>query len=123
MRRKSSSYLYFPNVSKNIVFSPENPQPQSLFSEGQVKVITIGLEPGQNIPIHPEGLTVYIFLKGKGWMIVNGERLAVHPGATVITPAGAQRGVEAITRLSFQTVRIFALPNDPIRVEAYKSRN
>ena len=120
MQRKSSGYLYFPNVSKNIIFSIENPQPQSLYAEGQVKVITIGLEPGQNIPIHPEGLTVYIFLKGKGWMTVNGERLAVNPGATVITPAGAQRGIEAITRLSFQTVRIFALPNDPIQLDPYK---
>lgn len=121
MRTKSSGYLYFPNVNDNIVFSAENPQPQNLFAEGQVKVITIGLEPGQIIPIHPEGLTVYIFLNGKGWMTVNGERLAVKPGATVITPAGAQRGIEAITRLSFQTVRIFALPNDPIHLESFKS--
>ena len=34
-------------------------------------------------------------------MIVDGERLAIRPGATVVVPEGAVRGVEAETRLAF----------------------
>ena len=103
--------MNFPDVLKNIVFSPENPQPQSLFSEGQLKLITIGLELGQKIPIHPEGMAIYIFLKGKGWMSVDGERLPVRSGTTIFTPAGALRGIEAKSRLSVMMVRISTPPD------------
>ena len=103
--------MNFPDVLKDIVFSPENPQPQSLFAEGQLKLITIGLEIGQKFPIHPEGMAVYVFLKGKGWMTVDGERLPVRSGTTIFTPAGALRGIEAKTRLSVILVRISTPPN------------
>jgi quercetin dioxygenase-like cupin family protein len=97
---------YFPDVKTTALFSSEGPQPQSLYTEGQLKVITAGLKAGQKIPVHPEGFAVYTFLKGKGWMVVNGERLEVGPGATIITPAGTQRGIEAEKQLIFIAVRI-----------------
>jgi mannose-6-phosphate isomerase-like protein (cupin superfamily) len=39
----------------------------------QLKVIVAGLEPGQQIPAHPESLAVYHFLAGEGVMTVDDE--------------------------------------------------
>ena len=52
---------------------------------------------------------VYTFLEGNGWMMVDGERLAVGPGAIVIALAGAQRGIEAEDDLIFVALRISEL--------------
>lgn len=105
------SHTYIPNIISKVVFSPEGPQPQTIFSEGQVKIVSTGLKARQIIPTHPEGLAVYTFLEGNGWMIVNGERLTVGPGTVVITPEGARRGIEADTQLIFIGVRITELPH------------
>ena len=101
--------MYFPNTQDKAVFSPDGPQPQALFVQGEVKVLVGGLEPGQKIPAHPEGLAVYHFLNGRGWMLVDSERLAVSPGTTVIALEGVARGMEAETRLTFLATRITEL--------------
>jgi quercetin dioxygenase-like cupin family protein len=106
---KRMAFKYFPDVKTKVIFSPEGPQPQSLYTEGQLKVITAGLNAGQKIPVHPEGLAVYIFLEGHGWMVVDGQRLEVSPGSTIITQAGAQRGIEAESQLVFIAARITEL--------------
>ncbi len=103
------AFKYFPDLKKKIVFSSEGPQPQSLFMDGPLKVITAGLEAGQAIPVHPEGLAVYTFLEGTGWMVVDGERLEVGPGTTIITLTGAHRGIEAESQLIFIAARITEL--------------
>lgn len=77
-----------------------------LLEDDKIKVILAGLEPGQKIPVHPEAQAVYHFLEGTGWMTVDGERIAVSSGATVFTPAGAARGMEAETRLAFLAMRV-----------------
>jgi len=104
------AHKYFPDVKSKVVFSAQGAQPQGLYTKGQLKVIIAGLEAGQKIPTHPEGLAIYTFLEGKGWMVVDGERLVVGPGACVITQAGAQRGIEADSRLVFLAARISELP-------------
>ncbi len=101
---------YFPDVKTRAVLTPDGPEPQSLHAEGQLKVIAVGMKAGQKIPVHPEGLAVYVILEGEGWMIVDQERLRVSPGATIITQEGAQRGMEAETELIFLATRI-ALPS------------
>lgn len=100
------SATLFPSWKEVVVFSPEGPQPQILLETEKSRAVIAGLEPGQKIPAHPEGPAVYHFLEGSGWMIVDGERLPVQPGATVVTPAGAARGMEAETRLVFLGVRM-----------------
>lgn len=40
------AYKYYPNPLEKIVFSPDGPQPQSLFTDGQVKIIVVGLVAG-----------------------------------------------------------------------------
>ncbi len=103
------AYKYFPNPQEQILFSAGGPQPQSLFVEGQVKVIVAGLEAGQQIPVHPEGLGVFQFIEGRGTMVVDGDRLPIKPGTVVIAGEGAPRGIEAETRLKFMAVRITEL--------------
>ena len=103
------TYKYFSNPQEKITFSTDGPQPQSLFAEGQVKVIVAGLNAGQKIPVHPEGLSVFQFIEGTGTMIVDGERLQIKPGVVIIAGEGAPRGMEAETQLKFMAVRITEL--------------
>ncbi len=98
--------MVFPNWKAAIAFSAAGPQPHILTENGKVKIILAGLEPGQSIPAHPEALAVYHFLEGTGWMIVDGEKIAVGAGTTIVTPEGSSRGVEAQTRLAFMATRI-----------------
>lgn len=98
--------VLYPHWREKVVFSPEGPRPQVLLQTEKVKVVLAGLEAGQKIPPHPERQGVYHFLEGEGWMRVDGERLRVGPGATVLVPEGAARGIEAESRLAFMAVRV-----------------
>ncbi len=100
------THRYYPKPLEKVVLSPEGPQPQVLFAEGPVKIIVAGLEAGQKIPVHPEGLGSFHFLEGTGVMIVDGERLPVGPGTVIIAEHGAPRGMEAESVLKFIAVRI-----------------
>lgn len=102
----SVKVIFYPTWQERVVLSAGGPQPQILAENEKLKVIIGSLEVGQKIPTHPEALAVYHFLEGTGWMIVDDERYPVSPGATVITPEGAKRGVEAETRLVFLATRI-----------------
>jgi len=103
------THKYFSNPQEKITFSTDGPQPQALFAGGQVKVIVVGLNAGQKIPPHPEGLSVFQFIEGKGVMIVDGERLSVSPGTVIVAEEGTLRGMEAETQLKFMAVRITEL--------------
>lgn len=97
---------YFPDWQEKVTFSTGGPKPQILIENDKLKVIIGSLKAGQIIPAHPEALAVYHFLEGVGWMTVDDERYEVKSGATVITPQGAIRGIEAKTQLVFLAVRI-----------------
>lgn len=96
----------YPNWKDKVIYSNEGPQPQVLMVNEKVKFILAGLEPGQQIPEHAEAQAIYHFLEGNGWMTVDGKRMAVSPGATIVMPADATRGMEAETRLAFLAGRI-----------------
>jgi quercetin dioxygenase-like cupin family protein len=98
--------VFVADWQERVIFATSSPNPVLLTENGKLKVILGCLEQGQRIPVHPEALAVYHFLEGTGWMTVDGERFAVRPGATVITPEGAPRGVEAETRLVFLASRV-----------------
>ena len=100
------SQLSFPDWRAKVVFTQDAPQPQTLAEEGKFKVVLAGLEPGQKIPLHPEGVAMYHFLEGSGWMFVDDRRFEITPGATIITPGGASRGMEATSRLAFLAARM-----------------
>ncbi len=94
------------NWKDKVVYSAAGPEPQVLIENEQLKVVIGGLEAGQAIPPHPESWGVFHFLDGTGWMRVDGQRIAVGPGATIIVPAGSARGIEAETRLAFLATRV-----------------
>ena len=96
----------YPNWRDEVVYSPEGPQPRILMANDEIKILVAGLEPGQKIPEHSEATAMYHILQGTGWMLVDGERLEVSPGATVVMPAGTVRGMEAETRLAFLATRL-----------------
>ncbi len=93
--------LFYSTVQDVAVFDNDGPRPQFLIDSQRLKVIIAGLEPGQQIPPHPETLAVYHFLAGDGVMVVNDEAFAVAAGSTVVTPPGAARGMRATSRLIF----------------------
>lgn len=101
-----TSQVLFPNWKDKVLYPAEGAQPQLLEESEKFKVVIAGLEPGQKIPLHPESQGIYIFLEGSGEMTVNAETFIVEAGSTVITPDGANRGIEASTRLAFIAVKI-----------------
>ncbi len=98
--------MLFPDWRDKVVYGAAGPQQQVLLDDGKVKVVLAGLEPGAMIPPHPEGQGVFYFLEGRGWMTVDGERMEVQEGATMLVPPGVSRGIEAESRLAFLVVRL-----------------
>ncbi len=91
----------FPAWQEIVSYSADGPRHQKLMETDDYKAVLVGLEANQKIPPHPAAAATYHFLDGTGTMVVDGERLGVLPGATVVVPAGVLRGVEADTRLAF----------------------
>ena len=92
---------YYPNTKTEVTFGENGPQPKFLVDDANFKVILGGLQPGQQIPVHPESLAVYHFLAGTGTKTVDDEQFPIAAGATVITPEGAKRGMKAETQVIF----------------------
>ncbi|MEI2691949.1 MAG: cupin domain-containing protein [Anaerolineae bacterium] len=93
--------LFFPDAAGQAVFDAAGPRPQFLVDSAKLAVVVAALEPGQQIPSHPEAMAVYHFLSGEGVMTVEGQTFAVTAGATVIAPPGSVRGMRAGSRLIF----------------------
>lgn len=87
--------------AEKIAFRTESPDPQPLLEDASVKMVLVGLEPKQQIPPHPVPPAVYYVIEGSGWMTINDDRFEIGPGVIVRTPDGAQRSIEAKTRLIF----------------------
>lgn len=97
----SKQATFYPDTKAQAVFGANGPQPQFLLDATNFKVLVGALEPGQQIPVHPEALAMYHFLTGTGTMTVDDAQYPITAGATVITPAGARRGMQAQTRVIF----------------------
>ena len=93
--------ILYQDWREQVVFAEDGPKPQKLLEPPTFRAVLVGLRPGQRIPPHPAPASAYHILEGTGWMIVDGERLAIRPGATVVVSDGAVRGVEAETQLAF----------------------
>lgn len=93
--------IYCTDTKEIAVFSGEGPKPQFLTDTPDFKALVVGLEAGQQIPLHPGEAALYHFLEGSGLMTVGEESFAIHPGVTVIAPGGARRGMNAKTRVIF----------------------
>lgn len=95
------SEIYVSNIQARAVFAGDGPKPQFLLDTPQFKTLVVGLEPGQQIPLHPGEAAMYHFLEGEGLMTVGEETFAIQPGATVLVSAGTPRGMNAKTRVVF----------------------
>ena len=74
--------------------------PVALGQTERVKVVLTCFEPGQHIPVHSPGVDMtLVVLEGEGTVVAGDQEAEVGPGAIVIVPAGAARGVKARTRL------------------------
>ncbi len=101
-----SETIYYPDWRDQMDYVNGAVKSETIVEKGAFKSLLARLDAGAKIPVHPEGLGVYYFLEGRGWIIVDGERFAVGPGSVVVTPAGVSRGVEAETRLAFLASRL-----------------
>jgi quercetin dioxygenase-like cupin family protein len=72
-----------------------------LHESAQLKVVLVGLAPGQALPPHPGPAASFHVLSGTGAVMVDGVEHAVSAGATVIVAPGAQRSVSAASPLVF----------------------
>lgn len=97
--------IYYADARQQVRYTPQGVQPQYVLDGDQARVLLAGLEPGQSIPAHPEGLALYTILEGQGTMQVGEDRFPIGPGALVVVPAGMARGMIAETRLSFVAAR------------------
>lgn len=95
------SEVYYADTKTLAVFAPDGPKPNFLVDLPHFKVLVVGLEAGQQLPLHPGGPAAYHFLEGTGLMTVDEVTFAIQPGVTVIAPAGASRGMNARTRVVF----------------------
>ena len=97
---------FFPDWRDLVTFATPHPEPTLLRNESDLRVLVAGLEPGGEIPAHPERLAVYHVLEGQGEETVDDNRYAVAAGSTVIARRGSRRGIRALTRLAFLAVRV-----------------
>jgi quercetin dioxygenase-like cupin family protein len=95
------SEIYFAETNVKAVFASDGPKPQFLFETPGFKTLVVGLEPGQQIPLHVGEAAMYHFLEGTGLMTVGKETFAIKPGVTIIAPSGSERGMNAKTRVVF----------------------
>lgn len=91
----------YPDWRQTVRYSSDGPAATVLHESAELKVVLVGLEPGQQLPVHPAPAASFHFLDGTGTMTVDDERLEVRRGSTVVVPSGARRGVTAGTRLAF----------------------
>lgn len=92
---------YISDTKALAVFAADGPKPNFIADLPNFKALVVGLEPGQQIPLHPGEPAIYHFLEGSGVMTVGDQTFAVHSGVTIFVPASATRGMNARTRLIF----------------------
>ena len=99
------SEIYFADVKEMAVFSAQGTKPQFLINTPAFKALVVGLEAGQQIPIHPSAVAVYHFLEGEGVMTIGEENFDFKPGATIVAEKDVKRGINAKTRVVFLASR------------------
>ncbi len=105
-KQPSTPTIFYEDTIAQATFGEAGPQPRFLLDSEPFKVLVVGLSAGQQVPAHPESAAMYHILEGTGTMTVDGRRLAVGPGATVIALAGAERGIQADARLVFLAAKV-----------------
>lgn len=95
------SAIYIKDTKSQALFDSKGLKPHFLLENPGFKTLVVGLEAGQQIPLHPEEASMYYFLEGEGLMMVGDDVFAIQPGVTIIVLAGIARGISAKTRVIF----------------------
>lgn len=98
---KNEQRLYYPDTLAQALLGQQEAQPQFLVDETNFKVVLRRLDPGDQIPVHPDSSAVYHFLAGTGTMTVDEQQYPITAGVTIITPHGSRRGMQAATPVIF----------------------
>lgn len=93
--------MVWPDWRSTVTFSDEGPGVTMLHESADLKVVLVGLEAGQALPVHPGPAASFHILDGEGVVVVDDEEAAVTGGVTVVVPPGARRAVRASSRLVF----------------------
>ena len=88
-----------------VQFSAEGHSPYLFHDTENFRSLVIGFEPGQGTPLHPAGPATYYIVEGEGWITEDTTRHEVKAGSVVVVDAGAQRRIEAKTRLTVLAAR------------------
>lgn len=82
-------------------YSDAGPGVELLHASDQLKVVLVGLRPGQALPPHPGPAACFSILDGEGAVVVDGAEVPVRAGSIVVAPPGSLRSVRATTSLAF----------------------
>lgn len=91
----------WPDWRNTVRFSDGGPGVTILHESADLKVVLVGLEGGQALPVHPGPAASFHILDGEGVVLVDGEEVAVTAGSTVVVPPLGRRAVRATSRLVF----------------------
>jgi quercetin dioxygenase-like cupin family protein len=83
-----------------VAFRQDRFRPVVVAETERIRVLLMCLEPDQDIPVHRPAIDLtLIVLEGDGEMTAGDRESPVSPGAVVVVPAGAARGLRAKGRL------------------------
>lgn len=93
---------HWSNFADVVAFSPDGPGVQLLHTDDWMKVLLVGLEPGQSLPPHQGPGASFSFLAGRGVLRIGDEELDVAAGGLAVVPRGETRSIRAVAeRLVF----------------------
>jgi quercetin dioxygenase-like cupin family protein len=96
---------FFDHLISHTSFSAAHKVATPLFESDPLTVMLVGFEPGQSVPEHAGPAGAFYVLDGRGWISIAGERQVVRPGMVAIAPEGADRSIEAETRMTILASR------------------
>lgn len=92
--------VFFPSYRTVAAFRPEQFTPVAVGGSERVRVLVVGLEPGQFIPVHSPAVDLtLVVLEGEGRLVIGDREEALAPGAVAFVPAGEARGLKASSRM------------------------
>ncbi|MEU5993484.1 cupin domain-containing protein [Spirillospora sp. NPDC047418] len=93
------------NASALVEFSADGYRPKVLSATDLTRVMVVGMEDGQEIPLHTPGVELALaIMEGAGEVWIGDAPRPVAAGDLVVIPAGTTRGVRATGRLVFMNV-------------------
>lgn len=84
-----------------VEFAPDGPMRKKLIDTPEYTSVLVRMEEAQSLPPHTAMAGTYHAIQGSSRMTAGDAEFEVGPGATVVIPEGAPRGVRADTRLVF----------------------